>query len=554
MLSSKSTDEAAIKVVDFGCAHGLDHESHTHSPRGTAATPAYCPPEVLLSMKDSKDNEHPDIRASFDMWSLGVIAYIMLVGRHPFDLGGYSTVEQMEQKIMSGEKPPLRDSKYTEHLSDDAVDVLEKLIVWDPARRFSADQLLDHPWIRGETASSKKIADSDRRLSIYREHEHSVMRSFFKGLLNQSDTSASKTQNRHDTTSSKMSLLETAFRNLDPNQRGYISTKELQGDTSMFGSDAKLSMSEVSELLSERMANRYFPKNSLVYNQGEAGDCMYFLNSGSIEMTSSDGFSKHRHAGEFFGEEAMLAPNHKRTYSVHSTTPVHAIEITRQDYEEYLVDDPEVQMIIAETVRSRKRENTKTILGLQKAMEPKVYKKDDVIFSAGDKGNVLYILERGDVDIFVNGHKVRSLRPGEMTGEHAAFYFDKPYNVTAVCKSDKCTMQTIKDIHKVWTENPSLRESFRHIILYRDFKKALVAAIDKPFPTTDAELRAAFDALDVDEAGFVSFDKLRDVVRSFDSHYSEEDIEEMLHTLDLNKSGSLTWAAFHQMYCNDKDM
>lgn len=250
MLSNKDTDKAVLKIVDFGCAHrlvdGQDNDGHLqHRAMGTAATPAYSPPEVLKFFREQKlkcqhnddgDEEcaHADIRPTFDMWSLGVIAYAMLVGVHPFDANGETSDEEMEDRILSGVKPVLNHSSpLTKHLSKDALEVLDGLIEWNPSDRLSADKLLEHPWVRGETASSKKIAGADKRLATYRKHEANVMRTFFKGMLHHRETlhedqqhgdhnqqvKANKSSARSST--KNVSLLETAFQNLDPNERGY---------------------------------------------------------------------------------------------------------------------------------------------------------------------------------------------------------------------------------------------------------------------------------------------------------------------------------------------
>jgi Ca2+-binding EF-hand superfamily protein len=116
-------------------------------------------------------------------------------------------------------------------------------------------------------------------------------------------------------------------------------------------------------------------------------------------------------------------------------------------------------------------------------------------------------------------------------------------------------MQTIKDIRKVFKKNsPSLEKDFRHIILFRDFKKALVATTGRAFPETEKELRSAFDTIDTDKSGSVGFEKLRQMVKEFDSNYTEEDIHDMLGTLDLSKTGKLTWEAFRKQFANDRDM
>jgi len=65
-------DEGKIKVIDFGTAMAFDPEKGMNNVLGT---PYYIAPEIL---KNCKYNE------KCDMWSIGVIMYVMLTGRPPF--------------------------------------------------------------------------------------------------------------------------------------------------------------------------------------------------------------------------------------------------------------------------------------------------------------------------------------------------------------------------------------------------------------------------------------------------------------------------------------
>ena len=102
---------------------------------------------------------------------------------HPFDPRASATPDEIEARVLSGRKPPLRNSKYTRHLSKDAIDLIEGLIEWDPSKRLTADQVLAHPWVQGKTALHKKIADSDKRLSRYKKYKTQIGSTFFKAFL-----------------------------------------------------------------------------------------------------------------------------------------------------------------------------------------------------------------------------------------------------------------------------------------------------------------------------------------------------------------------------------
>lgn len=545
LLSSKETSDAVIKLVDLGCAHFVGViPDHQQRQKGTANTPAYCPPEVIKESRDN-GNGHVSIAPSFDMWSLGIVIYIMLVGAHPYDMFATATDAEIEHKIVSGEKPPLRNSKYAKHLSEDAMELIEGLMEIDPEQRLTAEQVLENPWVRGETASCVEIANSDKRLASYRKYKTRIGSTFFKMLLSQTDAI------HRSKTTERVPLLESAFRRLDSDGSGFLSTSALQADD---GDDSKLTLSDVSSLLADNMKNKYFPKGHVVYNEGSKGDSIFIINSGKVELTSKEGFEKTRESGEIFGEDAVMSSDEAHSSTVKCLTPVHVIEISKELFEKYVASDQETFLSMAETDRHRRRERASTMLRLNKKCRTRSYRNGDVIFREGEKGSNLFLVEKGNVDISVHGHKVRSLQQGEMTGEHAA-YFDKPYNVTAKCVSDSCKMQALpsKVMHKLFKADPSLRQDFRELMLRRDFKKALCAAIGTTFPTTEEEIRAAFEVVDKDKSEAISFDELSEIVLKFDPTYNETDIRDMLDSLDLNHSKSLTWDEFHRIFSMDKE-
>lgn len=337
LLTSTQAADSVIKVVDFGCAQvnrpGLAPPDKETEGRGTANTPAYSAPEVL-----NKSKRKSALQPSFDMWALGIIIYIMLTGVHPFDLYGNATDEEIEQQIMSGKQLPLGKSPLTAHLSEDAIALIKKLLSFDPRKRLTAQELLDHPWVRGDTARTNIMADSDKRLAAYRAFKTKLKAKVFSDMVQL----ASDNLNADDVTK-KSSLIEQSFQLLNPDHRGYVTTKTLRKITkeSMGGSDGveQLSLSGFSDILAENMKNRYFPKGHLVYREGDKGHSMYFINSGTVEVYSKDGVKSVRKTGDSFGEGALLHPKQIRSASIRCLTPVHAIEISREYFEKYVATD-----------------------------------------------------------------------------------------------------------------------------------------------------------------------------------------------------------------------
>ena len=559
LLSQPDVGSASIKLVDFGCCRpvsdspaGRNDENNNHdvTPDGSVrvnVTPEYCPPEVLADLQKAQalgEEMDPNFAASYDMWSLGVILFVMLVGAHPFDLKGNATDEEIAHNVLESRlvtKTPAW-KRHVADLSPEVRDLLHRLMHPDPKKRPTAEELLTSDWVRGLTATSSKLSQSDRRLAAYRKHQTRVAAQFFKQMLEHSKSE----RTAHQRTESRNSLFETAFKKLEAG-RGYISSKELHGDKSLFGADAKLNLPEATQLLSEsHMKEHYFPAGHIIYKEGDPGDSMYFLHSGHLVARSRDGFVKDKQAGDFFGEDVLSnSENNAYAFTAECITPVHAIEILRKDYNKYLAHDEELGLMMEEHRRRRRRERARVLLCQEVKSKPKTFAEGDLIFERGTPGDSLYVLLDGHVHLSVDGYKVRDLHLRETMGEHALYYGNKPYNSTAQCTSDTCSIGVMmgKDLRRAFQRNPNLRENFHDLMLRRDFRKAVCYVLERDFPETEREMRAAFDAL-VPGGGELTLDLLRNTMKAFDASYTEEDIAAMLRSMDLTGSGTISWSEF----------
>jgi serine/threonine protein kinase len=119
-------DANAVKLVDFGFATTCRAGEKLEKSCGSLQMIA---PEVLQGSYD----------LSADLWSLGVAAYMMLVGTSPWghtDMATRRMIERGEPKF----------AKAFFELSEQAQDFVKSLLVRDPSKRLSAAQALQHPW------------------------------------------------------------------------------------------------------------------------------------------------------------------------------------------------------------------------------------------------------------------------------------------------------------------------------------------------------------------------------------------------------------------------
>lgn len=151
-------EDVCVKLADFGFAK-IDNGDLT-TPQ---YTPYYVAPQVLEAQrrqKEAKTGQQPPspyyYDRSCDMWSVGVILYIMLCGYPPFysDVPNQPISQTMRSRIMKGDFDfPVNEWK---SVSDAAKDLVRKLLCVDPQQRISIDDLVQHPWL-----SSSSVPNSD---------------------------------------------------------------------------------------------------------------------------------------------------------------------------------------------------------------------------------------------------------------------------------------------------------------------------------------------------------------------------------------------------------
>ncbi|XP_072531852.1 death-associated protein kinase 2 [Salminus brasiliensis] len=130
MLSDKKAPNPDIKIIDFGMAHCFIQGEEYKSMGGT---PQYIAPEII--------NFEP-LSTAADMWSIGVITYILLSGLSPFQ--GETDEETLKNIVaLTYEFEP----HYFSRTSSMAKDFIQKLLVKDQSERMTADECLLHPWI-----------------------------------------------------------------------------------------------------------------------------------------------------------------------------------------------------------------------------------------------------------------------------------------------------------------------------------------------------------------------------------------------------------------------
>eukprot|EP00928_Gymnodinium_smaydae_P017890 TRINITY_DN16828_c1_g5_i1.p1 TRINITY_DN16828_c1_g5~~TRINITY_DN16828_c1_g5_i1.p1 ORF type:complete len:618 (+),score=72.16 TRINITY_DN16828_c1_g5_i1:48-1901(+) len=128
-----------IKIADFGLSKCLKRVGEQASGMTACGTLDYLAPEVLTGHYDER----------IDFWSFGVLLYIMLCGKFPFDIEGVIDVQHLQAKRIC-------EKGAWESVSEDAKDMVRGLLKVDPSERLDQAGCLRHKWLAREVARTKR--------------------------------------------------------------------------------------------------------------------------------------------------------------------------------------------------------------------------------------------------------------------------------------------------------------------------------------------------------------------------------------------------------------
>ncbi|XP_042425641.1 calcium-dependent protein kinase 2-like [Zingiber officinale] len=213
-----SMDEGAmLKATDFGLSVFIEEGKVYRDIVGSAY---YIAPEVLRQRYGKE----------IDIWSAGVILYILLCGVPPFwadtERGIFDAIIEGE---IDFESPPWPS------ISNSAKDLIKKMLTQDPKKRITSAQVLQHPWLKEGGEASDKPIDS---AVLSRMKHFRAMNKLKKMALKVIAESLSEEE---------IKGLKQMFANMDTDNSGTITYEELKTGLARLGS--KLSETEIKQLM-----------------------------------------------------------------------------------------------------------------------------------------------------------------------------------------------------------------------------------------------------------------------------------------------------------------
>eukprot|EP00829_Urostomides_striatus_P010151 TRINITY_DN2333_c0_g1_i7.p1 TRINITY_DN2333_c0_g1~~TRINITY_DN2333_c0_g1_i7.p1 ORF type:complete len:457 (-),score=119.21 TRINITY_DN2333_c0_g1_i7:50-1348(-) len=208
-----------IKIIDFGTALLCPKNKKIKEMVGSAY---YIAPEVLTGKYTSK----------CDVWSIGVILYMLLSGFPPFNAENDEAVMEVVKTGVYDFSDPAWDS-----ISEDAKDLIKKMLTFDQNKRISAAEAYQHKWIQNQNdvkVSSSVLKNLHKFHATSKLHHASMMYIV-----------------THMMSKEEQQELEKTFKSIDENGDGRLSREELiKGYTKLYESEQRAIL-EVDQLLKQ---------------------------------------------------------------------------------------------------------------------------------------------------------------------------------------------------------------------------------------------------------------------------------------------------------------
>eukprot|EP00775_Hariotina_reticulata_P010807 gene10807-10963_t len=231
-VASGSPESLVLKVVDYGCSTFCVPNKRLCKKFGT---PYYVAPEVLWRDYDKKA----------DIWSAGVVLFILLCGRPPFN---GKNDDEIVAKVRTGHYRMCPDD--WSHVSESGKELVKQMLTMDAAceglARPTADELLKHPWFRAAVEGGADEVEGAAAAAGNMSHVVARLEAFAGTSCFTAKILSMSRMKRlalvvlcHTVTDRHIMRLKEAFRQLDKDGDGHLTPGELRNALSSTGSLSK---------------------------------------------------------------------------------------------------------------------------------------------------------------------------------------------------------------------------------------------------------------------------------------------------------------------------
>jgi calcium-dependent protein kinase len=249
ILFVSDDEKSDIKIIDFGMSKVLPR---LRSLRELCGTPYYTAPEII----------NGDYSHAADMWSIGVIAYVMILGFPPFYVDpnkyyGVKETKEIYKLILKGFDPHVKKGygawfprALSNKLSKNGMDFMANLMEKDVAKRLTAQEALLHPWIQGGNTAGNQLDPSQNPMQQSQMNITALQFANFATSHKFKFAITALFRDQYKNMRPKhFENLKQTFKALDKDGNGKISYEEFE--EGMLKSDLKLDVDKIKTMFKE---------------------------------------------------------------------------------------------------------------------------------------------------------------------------------------------------------------------------------------------------------------------------------------------------------------
>ncbi|GBG27588.1 Protein kinase, putative [Hondaea fermentalgiana] len=394
-----------------------------------------------------------------DMWSLGIIIYILLLGCHPFDRSGDAEDDEIAARAVLGsdtsdDDPKASPPRFTfdvhrrVQLSADAKDLITRLLDPNPATRLRSHEVIKHPWLQ----RARRVGLSQHRSLMSKWHEGKASKDLRGNTAVKVGQALERDTLAHRAVSSAMLVASLAARKeIDPQavsgrdaqsvskagttqdvarmsdkeanlaardqffKESYSVLRAANWGEELTGSVDVLSLSFDDFVRSVKREHSFkYSSGETIFQGGDDAEGIFILLSGQAQVEynaeSAQAGSPARHVvselqpGDVFGEAAILDGRDFRNATVRCLTPVRVLFWSRDDFVRVMCGTNALCLGLEEHLRHRQNMRARRLLELldPSAFETYVVKAGESLYNEGDLPDALYVVESGVIRTWID--------------------------------------------------------------------------------------------------------------------------------------------------------
>ena len=241
---------------------------------------------------------------------------------------------------------------------------------------------------------------------------------------------------------------------------------------------SSISRDDLLSLIETVGTSQPFKRGDILFKQGDQDFTFYYIAEGSVDLQFDGQTRRTLQEGDFFGEIRILGAL-PRTATAVCLTKGRLVKLSQEVFKDLLEKNPDFKKMIfakysARLLHFRTRQDKSMIMlkdsdyaEILKHFQPQSLKKEELLFSQGDKSDKIYIVLKGSLEILLDGIRIDRQFPGDFVGEIGVLYkIPRTATVRAIEDSELLSCDS-RELEQVLHQYRPLHQFLQNLAIHR---------------------------------------------------------------------------------------